>query len=123
MLFSGSVNYVCKPLKCEIKLLLLLLLDRVLDQFVILARVSFMSTALESNSLTLKWLYSEVSSAYWTHSIDGGVTSCKSDTHTLNIIGPRMDPVERHTEMNGTSTSYCRSARTGSVQIDSSGAT
>ena len=58
----------------------------------ILARVSFMSTALESNSLTLKWLYSEVSSAYWTHSIDGGVTSCKCDTHMLNIIGPRMDP-------------------------------
>ena len=46
------------------------------DQFVILTRDSFMSTALESNSLTLKWLYSEVSSMYWTHSIDDRVTSC-----------------------------------------------
>ena len=60
----------------------------------ILARVAFMSTALESNSLTLKWLYSEVLSECWTHSIDGGVTSCRSDTYELNIIGPRMDPCE-----------------------------
>ena len=57
----------------------------------ILARVSFMSAALESNSLTLEWLYSEVSSAYWT--LDGGVTSCRSDTYKLKIIGPRMDPL------------------------------
>ena len=42
-----------------------------------------MSTALESNSLTLEWLYGEVSSTYWTHSIDGGVTSCRSDTYKL----------------------------------------
>ena len=83
-----------------------------------------MSTSLESNSLTFKWLYSEVSSAYWTHSIDGGVTSCRSDTSKLNITGPRMDPsgTPYRTEMTGTRTSYRRSARTGSGQIDSSGA-
>ena len=82
-----------------------------------------MSTALESNSLTLKWLYSEVSSAYWTHSIDDGVTSCRSDTYKLKSSVPGWTPVERHTEMTGTRTSYRRSARTGSGQIDSSRAT
>ena len=51
-----------------------------------------MSAALESNSLTLRWLYSEVPSAYWTHSFDGGVSSCRSDTYKLKIIGPRIDP-------------------------------
>ena len=50
-----------------------------------------MSAALESNSLTLRWLYSDVSSAYWTHSFDGGVSSCRSDTYKLKIIGPRID--------------------------------
>jgi len=48
------------------------------DQFVILARVSFMSTALESNSLTLEWLYNEVSSAYWTR--HSHYSHCSSET-------------------------------------------
>ena len=51
-----------------------------------------MSTVLESNSLTLKWLYSEVLSAYQTHSIGDGVTLLRSDTYKLKIIGPEMDP-------------------------------
>ena len=52
-----------------------------------------MSTALESNSLTLKWLYSEVSSTCWTHSVNDGVTSCRSDIYMLNIIGPKIGPL------------------------------
>ena len=62
------------------------------DQLVILARISLISTAHKSDSFTLQWLYNMVSSAYWTHSVEGGVTSCRSETCKLNIVGPRVGP-------------------------------